>query len=132
MKAMPQMLLVKVRGKWRFDYRKPETILPQVRSRTALLAALDYYACLYALLRLPRNRMARRDYVERIRPALRWYCRCFRVRAPRWLATDKDFATMSEALRRNLFGAKPLRVREFVKMRRRTSHRSLLASREAG
>jgi hypothetical protein len=57
---------------------------------------------------------ARRWYVEKIRPALRYYCARFSVPPPDWLAQDEEFTEMDEAQMKEIFGVSQLRPREFA------------------
>lgn len=57
---------------------------------------------------------ARRWYVEKIRPALRYYCARFQVPVPDWLESDDEYTAMEPAAMKELFGATALSPREFV------------------
>lgn len=56
----------------------------------------------------------RRWYVEKILPALRFYCDRLGVEKPDWLATNGHWERMSPEEQKNLFGPEPLRLRDFA------------------
>jgi len=112
MKARPILRLWKSQGRWQFAYYSPETVL-RVRTQGDLLKLLEFYSCPFIELRTPRTKFARRHYVERVRPALRWYCRQFSVPTPTWLANDESILLCSPSEARALFGTRPLAIREF-------------------
>jgi len=56
----------------------------------------------------------RRRYVEKILPALRFYCERLGVEQPDWLATNGHWERMSDEEKKHLFGPEPLRLREFA------------------
>jgi len=95
----------------------PEKVLP-CRSKDELEAQLKHYAKFLMVLHTADNMAARRKYVEKIRPALRYYCKKFNVKAPSWLATDDYYTkTLTADERQRMFGAKPLRIGEFQKLK---------------
>lgn len=55
----------------------------------------------------------RRWYVEKILPALRFYCKKYDVEVPDWLVGNNHWEEMSEEEQEQLFGPGPLRFREF-------------------
>ncbi len=57
---------------------------------------------------------ARRWYVEKILPALRFYCDRLGVEKPDWLATNGHWERMSDEEKADLFGPEPLKLREFA------------------
>lgn len=56
----------------------------------------------------------RRWYVEKILPALRFYCDRFDVEQPDWLSTNGHWDRMSDEEKQQLFGPAPLKMREFA------------------
>ena len=60
------------------------------------------------------NAKARRWYVEKILPALRFYCDRLGVEKPAWLATNGHWERMTDEEKVRLFGPEPLRLREFA------------------
>ncbi len=58
----------------------------------------------------PRDR---RWYVEKILPALRYYCGKYDVEQPDWLVGNNHWEGMDDEERRRLFGPEDLRFREF-------------------
>lgn len=99
------------------EVHTPEKTLP-VYSKDELEAQLKHYAKTLMSLHTGASVAARRKYVELIRPALRYYCKKFNVKAPKWLATDDYFTqTMTASERQKQFGLKPLRIGEFQQMK---------------
>lgn len=58
----------------------------------------------------------RRWYVEKILPALRWYCDRYGVEKPDWLATNGHWERMEDDEKEQLFGPEPLKLREFAQV----------------
>ena len=56
----------------------------------------------------------RRWYVEKILPALRFYCDRLGVEKPGWLATNGHWERMDDEEKVHLFGSDPLVLREFA------------------
>lgn len=56
----------------------------------------------------------RRWYVEKILPALRYYCDKYEVDQPDWLASSNHWEGMAEDEQEHLFGPGELRLREFM------------------
>lgn len=90
----------------------PEKVLPNINSRKELEAMLNWYAKPSLFMMGLDNVTARRHFIERTRPALRWYCKHLSEPAPRWL-NDDNLPEWSEEERTKLFGDKPLHVVEF-------------------
>lgn len=111
--AVPHLRLRRHGDRWAFTYHTPASILPKVRTRATLLAELEWRKDLTPEPATPEER---RWHVELARPAMRWFCRAFGVRTPRWLAVvaDARLLDLTPEERRRLFGAAPLVVREFV------------------
>jgi hypothetical protein len=57
---------------------------------------------------------ARRWYVEKILPALRFYCDRLGVEQPGWLSTNGHWERMTDEEKSVLFGPEPLKFREFA------------------
>lgn len=55
----------------------------------------------------------RRNYIEWVRPALRFYCRQFDVQIPEWLERLGPWEQLPAEEHTSLFGPGPLRHREF-------------------
>jgi hypothetical protein len=56
----------------------------------------------------------RRWYVEKILPALRYYCDKYEVEQPGWLVGNNHWKGMSKPEQERLFGPGELRLREFL------------------
>lgn len=95
----------------------PEKVLP-IHNKDELDAQLKHYAKILFSLHTADSVAARRKYVELIRPALRYFCKKYNVKAPQWLASD-DYYTkeMDTQYRQKMFGVKPLRIGEFQKLK---------------
>lgn len=62
-----------------------------------------------------RNRPRdRRWFVEKILPALRFYCGKYDVEQPDWLVGNNHWEGMDDATKERLFGPGELRLREFM------------------
>jgi hypothetical protein len=62
------------------------------------------------------NTKARRWYVEKVLPALRYFCDRYEVSQPDWLATNGHWERMTDEDKTRLFGSEPLKLREFVQV----------------
>lgn len=63
------------------------------------------------------TRRGRRWYVEKILPALRYFCRKYQVDPPDWLADVGRWRDLSKGDSERLFGPGELRLREFQQPR---------------
>ena len=104
-------------GKKTVEVHTPEMVLP-IYNKEELEAQISHYARTLMSLTTSDTQSARRKYVELIRPALRYYCKKFSVKAPDWLQSDDLYTkTMSPNERQRHFGMAPLRVGEFQKIK---------------
>lgn len=53
------------------------------------------------------------SYVEKIRPALRYYCNAYGIGIPTWLKNDAHLTEMTPADKKQMYGTDDVRVREF-------------------
>lgn len=60
----------------------------------------------------------RRRYVEKVLPALRYYCDRLGVDQPDWLSTNGHWERMTDADKEKLFGSEPLKLRDFAPVER--------------
>lgn len=92
----------------------PACICPAIASRADLLAHLAFYSP-PSLAKVPNSALARRWFVERVRPALRWNCERFGEPVPPWLtiAADAELKCLPTAEHIKHFGTAPLVVSEF-------------------
>jgi hypothetical protein len=67
---------------------------------------------------VPPTPWARRNFIERIRPALRFYCEKYQVTVPGWLSpeTDKKFTELPPSKQQELFGKDQIKIVEFKKL----------------
>lgn len=87
----------------------------RIHDKKELTAQLEHYS--HPLLRhtvQPNTPFARKHYVEKIRPALRFYCKKFGVQVPEWLANDDIYRNMDEDKKKDLFGTSELNFRDFL------------------
>jgi hypothetical protein len=77
---------------------------------------LKHYAHPFIKHVCPDSTFARKFYVEKVRPALRYYCKKFSVKVPEWLKDDKKYLDMDDDQKTDLFGTRELNVREFSKI----------------
>ena len=100
--------------------KQPTVTLPsdvlRVRNRDDLHGQLNWYGIPLWKNRVPDTEFAHRWFVERIRPALRYYCKKYSVPVPDWLKSDDLFIEMPEEEKIKLFGPGKLRIREFQKI----------------
>lgn len=90
----------------------PSDVL-KIQDKRELYAQLDHYSQPFIRLSLPNDPFARKHYVEKVRPALRYYCKKFGVKVPDWLANDDYFKNMPDDEKRDMFGTHQLSHREF-------------------
>lgn len=102
----------------RLRLTRPQDVL-EVGSKEELDAQLKHYNQSFVSHVVPNSKFARRNYVERLRPALRYYCAKYATKVPEWLANDKQFLDMKDSTKQRLFGTKDLKVREFKALRKR-------------
>lgn len=57
---------------------------------------------------IPSTTFARRNFVEKVRPAMRFYCQKYSVPIPKWLEDDKQFEDMPPSKKKELFGTDEL------------------------
>lgn len=94
----------------------------RIDSKDELQAQLEHYAKaggpVFLRNMLPDDAKARYRHVRYVRPALRYYCRKFSIKIPKWLDDDSHFSTLSKGEMVNLFG-KPIKfpVREFARLK---------------
>lgn len=60
----------------------------------------------------------RRWYVEKVLPALRFYCDRLGVKQPDWLATNGHWMRMTDEEKQRLFGPEPIKLRDFQQVAR--------------
>jgi len=87
----------------------------RIHSKGELLAQLEHYSRPFIKHTVqPNTPFARKHYVEKIRPALRFYCKKFGVKVPQWLENDDYFKNLDDDQKRDLFGTTELSFREFM------------------
>lgn len=100
----------------------PETVLPIPNARE-LRAQLDHYSRPFLDHNLPGDPpspFVRRWYVEKTRPALRWYCARFGIEVPDWLHGNGLWDRIDDEERATLFGPGPLAPVAFGEEKPRT------------
>lgn len=78
-----------------------------------LQAKLDQFSDLSGAA-VPKTKAGRRWYVERVRPALRFYCKRYGVDVPDWLESDEQWEVMSEEEKLAKFGTTDVKIRDFM------------------
>lgn len=111
--AEPHLNLTKKGNRYSFTYHKPESILPSIKSKEDLKAALDYYAHPFIKSTSHDSTFSRRHVVEKVRPALRWFCKKYGENVPSWLEGNRHYDEIPKEEHEALFGEGPLKVREF-------------------
>lgn len=97
----------------RFQF--PHQII-DVRSKRDLDRALEHYRHPFPMMEgseHPKNVHAMRYMIERVFPALRWFCRVYNEDVPSWLEGNGWADGISTEDHKRFFGEKPLDVREF-------------------
>ena len=85
----------------------------KIHSKEELMAQLDQYSKPFIRHVVVDSKFARKHYLEKVRPALRYYCKKFDVEVPAWLKDDSYYHNLPNEEKEQLFGtAKPAR-REF-------------------
>lgn len=114
--AKPHLNLEKKGARFQFEYHAPDNILPHVTSKESLEKALDWYSNPFLKLRSPDDVKARRRYVEKVRPALRWFCKKFAVNVPGWLVGNGPYDELPKEEFAMMFGEGPFKVREYEEL----------------
>jgi hypothetical protein len=112
-RAKPHLELKQNGARWSFDYRTPESILPKVRNKEDLLATMQGHANPFIKMHTVDSPEARRHHVEKVRPAMRWFCKKFGVNIPSWLEGNAHYDELPKEESESLFGEGPLKTREF-------------------
>lgn len=110
--ARPVAILKPVGENVTYQYRHPSNII-KCRSKEELAHLLDWYSCPFIKQRLPDSLVARRRFVEQVRPALRWFCKRYHVDVPGWLKGNAHYEDMAGDEAKDFFGDGPLQVFEF-------------------
>lgn len=113
MRAKPHLDLQQDGARWKFDYRTPESILPHVKNKDALLKTLAYHSNPFIKHHTLDSPLSRRHHVEKVRPAMRWFCKKYGVNVPSWLEGNMHYDELPPDEHEELFGKEPLKVREF-------------------
>ena len=97
---------------------RPDQVV-RIHDKEELEYQLKHYANPDLMSVVPDSEFARKRYVEKIRPTLRYYCKKFGVECPQWLKNDKFFTDhMSAQERQQYFGTQKLSIREFKKLKK--------------
>lgn len=101
--------------------KSPKITMPkdvvEIRSKEELQAQLKHYNKPFVSHVVGDSKAARLNYIERLRPALRYYCAKFGVAVPKWLANDDFYLKMTDSQKLHLFGTTELKVKEFKKLK---------------
>ena len=99
------------------QFHSPNTILPNINSPEDVQTLVDYYSHdVYWQDTLPDDTFARCWYVEKIRPALRYYCQKFGIQIPAWLTNEDRYKNLPESQKSKLFGKSNIVPIVFKKM----------------
>ena len=93
----------------------PSSVLP-IHTKEELEAQLKHYSHPFIKHLVPDSKFARKNYVERVRPALRYYCAKFQVPVPKWLKDESEFFNMPHEEKMDFFGTADLKSKEFKKI----------------
>lgn len=94
----------------------PDKVL-RIHNVDDLKSQLEHYAHPLIKQTSPDSKFARRWYVEKIRPALRYYCLKYSVKVPSWLKDDEYYLGLTDREKQDLFGTTKLKPREFSKLK---------------
>lgn len=104
-------------GKKRLKLVTPSMFV-HIASKEELARQLRYYARPFVKDLVPDNASARKNYVEHVRPALRYWCAKFGVTVPHWLKDESEWTQLSDQKKMGLFGTTDLVIQEFRKFKR--------------
>ena len=110
--ARPVTVLSPKGDSFSFEYRHPDNIV-KCRDKAELERLLAWYSYPFIKHTVPDSPIARRRYVEQVRPALRWFCKKYSVKIPEWLEGNGHYDEMSGDEAKDFFGDGDLRVHEF-------------------
>lgn len=96
---------------------KPYTVLP-VDDKEELLAQLQHYSRPFIRHVVPNSTFARLNYVECLRPALRYYCAKYGVEVPKWLKSEDYYRGLPDDEKLSLFGTTEIASGEFRALKR--------------
>ncbi len=94
----------------------PSDVL-QIHTPEEMQARLQHYQRFVGLKIMYDTQGARKRYVEKVRPALRYYCKKFSVAVPDFLKNDRYYTTLPDEEKQELFGTTQLNIREFTKVK---------------
>lgn len=95
----------------------PASVL-SIHSADELRQKLDAYSDPIKNKAIKNTAKDRRWYVEKILPALRFFCERYDVEVPGWLATNGHWDRLGEDEKVRLFGPEPIKMREFAPVER--------------
>ncbi len=90
----------------------PSSII-RIPDREELRLQLKHYSRPFIKHQLPDNQFARKTYVEKVRPALRYYCQKFGINVPDWLKDERYFENLPDKEKLDMFGTLELKIAEF-------------------
>ena len=95
----------------------PSQVL-RIHDKEELEMQLKHYSRGILGLMIRNSQFARRWHVEKVRPALRYYCKKYQVKIPHWLENDDEYRHMSDEEKTRHFGTTKLSLREFTPLKR--------------
>lgn len=99
------------------DPKSPAGKSPRVTYPSDVVKAPDIQALTVQLLKYKvytsKSQASMLRYVEKIRPALRFFCMAFEVGVPEWLQTDAHLVDVPDEEKQKMFGTTDVHTREF-------------------
>lgn len=99
------------------DPASPAGRSPHVTFPSDVLKVADVQALTVQLLRYKEYSSKKPEemlrYVEKIRPALRFFCGAFATGVPEWLQTDAHLVDVPDEEKQRVFGTTDIHTREF-------------------
>lgn len=99
-----------------FSLHSPEKALPGVHDKKTLETALHYYGGQMGHTHVPDSKNAQRYHIQKVRPALRWFCKRYGVPVPEWLKGNGVYDNMTDAERKKHYGREEMNTTDFEDM----------------
>ena len=101
--------------------KDPKLLTPSmvvhIADKDELKLQLEHYKKPFITDLVPDSTIARRNLVEHVRPALRYWCAKFGMEVPDWLKDEKQYTEMSHEEKVKMFGTDHLVIKEFKKFK---------------
>lgn len=105
-----------VTGKKKGKMLTPSMVV-HIKDKEELKLQLEHYKKPFIGDLVPNSKIARRNLVEHVRPALRYWCKKFGQEIPEWLQNEDEWTKMEDQQKLDFFGVTKLTVKEFKKFK---------------